>query len=454
MIFKSIQKLNIQRTLTTGERVPIGVLAQNRQGVFFQYHEEYISKFGNLSPFTLHADVRLQQAPKEPHHGIHGVFGDSLPDGWGLLLQDRIFRQQGILPMRVTAMDRLALVGHQGMGGLSFTPISEFSTEIRHNIELSTLGLEAQALFDQALPEELDGNTQQILATLVSVGSSGGARPKAQIYMPAGDVKQCRTYAKPGDEAWLVKFTSKNLSLGHEEGLCEAVYLEMAERAKCHPPVWQLIEAPARSGAKAWLALKRFDYLPALVENGQETKAAGRLHMHSACGLLDADFRTPSLDYSDLIKVSRHVCKSPAAGQLQFRRAIFNLFAANQDDHSKNWSFLQGDDGNWHLAPFYDVTFSPHPFNEHATAFAGYGKAPPLKVMQKLAASAGFANWREAQLCIQEVVEAISDFANLTGQYAISLTTVQAIEETLAQRRHENAALLGVPTEDSQNELL
>ena len=385
--------------------------------------------------YTLQGDVRLQQAPKVPHQGIHGVFGDSLPDGWGLLLQDRVFRQQGILPAQVTAMDRLAFVGQQGMGALSFTPISELSLDQRSDIDLETLGLEAQTLFDQSLSDELDGSTQQVLATLVVVGSSGGARPKAQIYMPAGDATQCRTYSQPGDEAWLVKFTSKNLALGHEEGLCEAVYLQMAEKAKCQPPSWQLIEAPASSGAKAWLALKRFDYLPA-------HEKAGRLHMHSACGLLDADFRSPSLDYSDLIKASRQLCKSPAAGQLQFRRAIFNLFAANQDDHSKNWGFLQADDGSWQLAPFYDVTFSPHPFNEHATAFAGYGKAPPLKAMQKLAASAGFANWKQAQQCIQEVVDAISRFRVLAEQHGVSKTTVVAIEKILAERKQENAALL------------
>ncbi|MGO3229297.1 MAG: type II toxin-antitoxin system HipA family toxin, partial [Oceanisphaera sp.] len=341
MSFKSIQKLNVQRTLATGETVAVGVLAQNRQGVFFQYFDEYISKFGSLSPFTLKANGQLQQAPKDPHQGIHGVFGDSLPDGWGLLLQDRIFRQQGILPTQVTAMDRLAFVGSQGMGGLSFTPASAFSPEQHQNIDIATLGLEAQTLFDQSLSEELDGNTQHVLATLVAVGSSGGARPKAQVYMPAGDAQQCRTYAQPGDEAWLVKFTSKNLALGHEEGLCEAVYLQMAEQAKCQPPVWQLIDAPPSSGAKAWLALKRFDYLPKEqglpADKADSEHHAGRLHMHSASGLLDADFRTPSLDYSDLIKASRQLCKSPAAGQLQFRRAIFNLFAANQDDHSKNW---------------------------------------------------------------------------------------------------------------------
>ena len=451
MSFKPIQKLNVQRTLTTGETVPVGVLAQNRQGVFFQYFDEYIRQFGNLSPFTLHANTQVQAAPKQPHQGVHGVFGDCLPDDWGLLLQDRVFRQHGILPAQVTAMDRLAFVGHQGMGGLSFTPVSAFSPEQPHNIDIATLGLEAQTLFDQSIldykgSEELEGKTQQVLAALVAVGSSGGARPKAQIYMPAGDAQQCRTYAQPGDEAWLVKFTSKNLALGHEEGLCEAVYLQMAEQAKCQPPAWQLIAAPPSSDAKAWLAVKRFDYLPneqglpAHKTDGEQH--TGRLHMHSACGLLDADFRSPSLDYSDLIKASRQLCKSPAAGQLQFRRAVFNLLAANQDDHSKNWGFLQGDDGNWQLAPFYDVTFSPHPFNEHATAFAGHGKAPPLKVMQTLAASAGFANWKEAQQCIQEVVEAIDNFSTLAIQQAVSKTTMLDIAETLTQRKQENAALL------------
>ena len=88
--------------------------------------------------------------------------------------------------------------------------------------------------------------------------------------------------------------------------MCEAVYLQMAEQAKCLPPIWQLIEAPHTSGASAWLALKRFDYVSEQADLGSQ-RSAGRLHMHSACGLLDADFRTPSLDYIDLIKASRQV---------------------------------------------------------------------------------------------------------------------------------------------------
>lgn len=75
----------IHRTLSTGEQAFVGTLAQNRQGVFFQYDAGYLTQFGNLSPFTLKPNSSLQLAPKQPHHGLHGVFADSLPDGWGLL---------------------------------------------------------------------------------------------------------------------------------------------------------------------------------------------------------------------------------------------------------------------------------------------------------------------------------------------------------------------------------
>jgi len=67
-----------------------------------------VEQHGNLSPFTLNSGLTLQPAPQIPHQGLHGVFGDCLPDGWGLLLQDRVFRQQGIAPTQLTAMDRLA----------------------------------------------------------------------------------------------------------------------------------------------------------------------------------------------------------------------------------------------------------------------------------------------------------------------------------------------------------
>jgi serine/threonine-protein kinase HipA len=427
MAFKPIQRLNVTRTLSTGEQVTVGVLAQNRQGVFFQYAQGYEQRHGSLSPFTLPPGPTLHAAPKTPHQGLHGVFGDCLPDGWGLLLQDRIFRQHGIAPTQLTAMDRLAFVGQRGMGALAFEPASQAAPTLGGDEDLATLGLQAQALFD--------GQTDEVLSALVAAGSSGGARPKAQLFMPPGQSSRCRTTARPGDDAWLVKFTSQHLPLGHEEGLCEAAYLALAKKAGLAPPTWQLIRTATPQGERAWLGIKRFDWI-------SHASTPGRVHMHSACGLLDADFRTPSLDYIDLIKASRQLCQSPAVGQLQFRRALFNLFACNQDDHSKNWAFLQNDQGQWQPAPFYDVTFSPHPFAEHATAFAGHGKQPPLKAIQQLATHAGFSTWKQAQPHVQEIVDVLSTFPDTAKELGIKASTVALITQQLNQTRRDNKGLL------------
>jgi serine/threonine-protein kinase HipA len=429
MKLTQVKQLEVWRTFGDGSRCKVGVLAQNSQGVFFQYQQEYLAQFSNLSPFKLNYDASLQVAPKTPHHGLHGVFADSLPDGWGLLLMDKVFRQAGIPASQITAMDRLAFVGNRGMGALSYQPVSALqSADSETQLSVSELGMQAQALFE--------GQTTEVLTALVEVGSSGGARPKAQVYLQNNRSDYCSTRPQPGSKAYLLKFTSSQLPLGNEEGLCEAVYLCLAKQAGIDVANWQLLEAPAKSGAKKWLAVERFDIIQG------HNEAEGRVHLHSACGLLDADFRMPSLDYEDLIKASSLICKSPAAGQAQFRRAVFNLFALNQDDHSKNWAFLQGDKDQWQLAPFYDVTFSPSPYNEHATAFAGFGKTPSLKAMQALANQANFAHWKQAQIVIEQVLNALSSFAQVAKQLEVSAETIQLITRQLDGVYQQNKVLL------------
>ncbi|NRA22636.1 MAG: type II toxin-antitoxin system HipA family toxin [Oceanospirillaceae bacterium] len=434
MVYKATNKLEVWRKLADGSTIMVGELAQNKRGVYFKYQAEYLQKHHSLSPFNLSFDNSLQLAPNQPHNALHGAFSDSLPDGWGLLLMDRIFRQADILPNQITAMDRLAFVGDRAMGALFYRPASSLqATEQAEIFSIVELGSQAQAIFD--------GQTTQVLQALVNAGSSGGARPKAQLYLNQATPNLCSITPKLGSAAYLVKFTSQQLSLGHEEGLCEAAYLSMALQAGIEVPQWLLLDAPNTRGhainaENKWLALKRFD---TTVAPGQ---TEGRLHLHSASGLLDADYRMPSLDYADLIKASSLLCKSPAVGQAVFRRMIFNLFALNQDDHSKNWAFLQGDDGQWQLAPFYDVTFSPSAYDEHATAFAGFGKKPTLKVLQKLAMQANFSSWKQAQRVIAETVEAIQSFNSISQQLNVKGTTRNLISKQLARIYQDNKILL------------
>lgn len=122
--------------------------------------------------------------------------------------------------------------------------------------------------------------------------------------------------------------------------------------------------------------------------------------------------------------------------------SAFNLFACNQDDHSKNWAFLQSDDGTWYPAPFYDVTFNPHPFGEHATSFTGYGKTPPLKAVQELAKAASFKQWQQAQEAIAVVVDVLAEFGSIAKALGVKADTIRLIEKQLETVRRDNQRLL------------
>lgn len=417
--FEPVRKLLVTHHLSDGQKVSVGQLAQNKTGVYFAYESDYLSKFGNLSPFLLDETPTPQRASNAVFAGLHGVFADSLPDGWGLMLQDRYFRTQGILPHLITPMDRLAFVGERGVGALGFEPM--MFDDGNDSFSLTELGKQAELIFD--------GEIDHLFNALLLTGSSGGARPKAQIFMNDNEPDVCRTTPKAGDGAWIVKFTSQHLPLGHEEGLCEAVYLEMAKTANIHSVDYKLIATTA-TNTGFWLAVKRFDC----------TDNNGRLHTHSVAGLLGLDFRLPSLDYGELIKMSRVLCKSSNVGKLQFKRAIFNLLTLNQDDHSKNFAFIQDDLNNetsWQPSPAYDLTFSPTRYFEHSTAFLGYGKNPPKKTIEQLARLAGYDSWSDVKTDIEQIATAI-DFSSKAKELGVSSDTSKMIQQALNEVYQKN----------------
>lgn len=80
----------------------------------------------------------------------------------------------------------------------------------------------------------------------------------------------------------------------------------------------------------------------------------------------------PSADsYEDLFDTAYRIGVSPAELQQLFRLMVLNILGGNVDDHNKNFSFLMGNDGQWHTAPTYDYTFTvdteaPYYVNRHS----------------------------------------------------------------------------------------
>ncbi len=154
--------------------------------------------------------------------------------------------------------------------------------------------------------------------------------------------------------------------------------------------------------------------------------------MISACGLLDAPFREPSLDYVDLVKATRIMC-SVTESQKLIKRCIFNYLTVNQDDHSKNFSFLASDADNWTLSPFYDIVYSPNPYKEHMTAFGGNGRTPK-SALDQLAAQSGLSSKKAIMVMAEEIFETTRSFSHEAKHLGLSPNLIKEIDKDMVEK--------------------
>lgn len=426
------QALTVKRTFSTGVQQVVGTLAENRQGTFFQYDQAYLAEHkGALSPFRLHGTLDLQRAPADMHYGVHGVFADSLPDGWGLYVMDRVLRQHGYVPQQVTALERLAFIGNNCLGALSYEPTltlidTTTQTDLTNSLALVELGQSAVQEFEGSLHH--DG---AFLTQLMNASGSGGARPKLNVTKTARG--HYSTFRDAVGEKLIIKLTSQKFALGHYEGVIEYLYLQMAQSLGIDVPKFELMDA---GQGRYWLQLQRFDCpQPSDDATSQKSRLSvqGRYHMLSACALLDAPFRLPSLDYVDLIKATRLLCGVAQAQQL-VKRALFNFLLVNQDDHSKNFAFLTDDANNWQLSPCYDIVYSPSAYGEHMTAFAGNGNYPDKNAIEKMALQAGFSNSKPLYVMLDDIYEVSQSFAKRAKSHGVPDELINEIEQAIARR--------------------
>ena len=103
--------------LDTAEPVLLGRLGYGlgHAHTHFEWNPDFRRLSLNPSPVRLRLQPGLQAAPPEPFEGLHGLFADSLPDGWGRLLMDRTFRQRGCNLDEITPLHRLALAGSRAV---------------------------------------------------------------------------------------------------------------------------------------------------------------------------------------------------------------------------------------------------------------------------------------------------------------------------------------------------
>lgn len=393
-----------------GDTLPVGRLASRDRKIYFEYAGAFIDHGLEISPLKCALKPGVQSFDPFLYEGLPGVFNDSLPDGWGRLLLDRQMRSLGILSETLSPLDRLAHVGCTGMGALVYEP--DYTSELSDgNVNMDLLAGQAQ--------QALSGKATDVLAELLALnGSSAGARPKAMIGLHKNrqDVVHGTNPLQTDYQPWLVKFP--NLGDGADAGAIEYVYALMAMNAGLVMPDVHLF--PSQTGG-GYFAVKRFD------RHGSK-----RLHMHTACGLLHADFRTPSLDYEDLTALTMILTRDIREVEKMYRLAVFNVLAHNRDDHAKNFSYLMDEAGEWKLSPAYDLTFSSGPRGEQSTLVMGEGRNPGRADLVKLGLEAKLPG-NTIDAIVEQTRFALSKWTQLARQYGVSRSNIDLIDAKLSK---------------------
>ena len=117
-------EIAVQFTHLPGESFSVGTLAFHDHRIFFEYDASWLNRGIELSPFTLPLQSGLIEHRNREFGPLFGLFDDSLPDGWGLLLMDRHFRRAGVDPSSISSLERLAYLGSRTMGALTYHPPS------------------------------------------------------------------------------------------------------------------------------------------------------------------------------------------------------------------------------------------------------------------------------------------------------------------------------------------
>lgn len=325
----------------------------------FEYDALYLQTGASISPFQLPLKKEVFIAKRTPFDGGFGVFDDCLPDGWGNLIRDRFLKSRGINPNELDVLQKLAWVGTSGRGSLEFHP-DWSETHKEEMLNFDQLAKDASALLTSEL-------TTQGIETLYQYGGSpGGARPKI--------------FAKIDDQEWLVKF--KSTSDPANVGEIEFRYSLLAKDCGIQMPETKLFEGK-------YFGTKRFD-----------RSDEGKIHTISAAGLLNANFREPSLDYETLLQVCLMLTKNMEEVTQLFRLMTFNVLIGNKDDHAKNFSFqMKGKE--WHLAPAYDLLPSSGFNGNHTTTINNSGK-PTREDVLTLAKKVGI-NSQTARKIFEEI---------------------------------------------------
>lgn len=377
------------------KKIFVGILEQ-RDTILFEYAPSFLKLGISLSPFMLPLQPGIFEDKKQTFDGLFGLFNDSLPDGWGCLLLDRYLQKQGLSYYEITPLHRLSIIGTQALGALEYEPESTPDEPYFNELHLDTLSEGADKI--------LQGESSELLEHLRSLnGSTAGARPKITAFV-SKDFKTIKSGRECVDSftPWIIKFSSD--SDDRNLGALEYIYSLMAKEAGIEMPETHLFPSQNSAGH---FATQRFD-----------REGVNKIHVHSACGLLHASHRIPTLDYENLIRLTSHLTHDEREVEKMVRLMIFNVKSGNKDDHTKNFAYLMTKDYHWKMTPAFDITPSAGINGEQTAMVNGKGRKILNEDLIQAAKISGLPLQKITQI-IEEVEAALSKYPLLLKEYDI-----------------------------------
>jgi serine/threonine-protein kinase HipA len=402
----------------------------------FEYTPEFQASGIQLAPAVMPLGPNIFTFPelrKETFFGLPGLLADSLPDKFGNLLINEWLEREGRPKDSFSPVERLCYVGTRGMGALEFEPATNQKNEKSHQVDISHL----VKLASQAVAQKDKLNTEfatedlpnkHALQEIIRVGTSaGGARAKAVIAWNAStnEVRSGQVKAPSGFGYWLLKFDGisgngdKELDDPQGFGITEYAYYLMAVAAGIEMSECRLF----REGGRSHFMTKRFD----------REEDGSKLFMQSLCALGHYDFnQAGAYSYEQAIEMTNVLDLDDSSREQLFRRAVFNILARNQDDHTKNVGFLMGKDGKWRLAPAFDITYSYNPAgvwtSTHQMTFNGKQDSFSRQDFRSVADRYRLFRGRKLDSILESVDSAIGSWEGYAHTAGVTSTAAKAIE--------------------------
>lgn len=417
-----------------GKRIGAVSWDETRSLGVFQYDPAFVGAGIEVAPLKMpvrEAPYEFPALQKETFKGLPGMLADALPDKFGNRLIDAWLAETGRSSERFSPVDRLCYIGNRGIGALEFEPTTRKVTRPK-KLEVAQLVDLANRVLNERenLAGRLGGeNDAEALEDILSVGTSaGGARAKAVLAWnrETGEFRSGQVKAGEGYEHWLLKFDGvsnnrdKELADPQGFGKIEYAYYLMAISAGINMSECRL----HHEGGRSHFMTRRFD----------RDDRGRKIHMQSLGAMQHFDFNDPaSYSYEQAILTIRELGLGMDVVEQQYKRAVFNVVARNQDDHVKNISFLMDRSGSWRLSPAYDIAYSYNPkgswTRDHQMSLAGKRNEFSHTDLLTFASNAGLKEAKARQV-IDDVVRSVQKWQKHAKKADVDPGDIIRIENT------------------------